>query len=285
MVRGTLIPNQSRKHKEFPAMTIYKPYTYLIGWSHLNKYYYGVRYAKGCNPNDLWKDYFTSSRYVQELRKIEGEPDIIQIRKTFNCSTKACIWEQKILKRLKVWQNDKWINKGYHNLYHKSDGSTSKLISEKTKIAMNNSDLRKHLSEKAKQRGIPKLCCLICKIEIDNANFKRHLNKHDGITVFYINNGIIQKRITNINEVLNGWSKGRLSPPDETREKISKANKGKKRPAISKANKGRKFSNEHKNNLSLIASKRKLITNGPKRKWINEDNKLPNGWVYVKSQD
>lgn len=30
-------------------------YTYLIGWSSHNKFYYGVRYAKGSNPNELWK--------------------------------------------------------------------------------------------------------------------------------------------------------------------------------------------------------------------------------------
>jgi len=29
-------------------------YTYLIGWSKLKKYYYGVRFAKKSNPKDLW---------------------------------------------------------------------------------------------------------------------------------------------------------------------------------------------------------------------------------------
>ncbi len=64
-------------------MSIYIPYTYIIGWSLYNKYYYGVRYAKNCNPNDLWKTYFTSSKYVKEFRNNHGEPDIIQVRKTF----------------------------------------------------------------------------------------------------------------------------------------------------------------------------------------------------------
>ncbi len=264
-------------------MTIYKPYTYLIGWSNLNKYYYGVRYAKGCNPDDLWKKYFTSSSYVSQLREDMGEPDIIKIRKTFDSAEKACLWEQKVLKKLKVWENQKWINKGYHGLYHKADGSTSKLISKNTRLAMDNDKLKKHLSKKAKQRGIAKVCCLVCKKEIDIANFKRHLDSHNGIKVFYITNGICQKRITDESQIPKGWKKGRLPLPKEMGKKISKANKGKKRPNISKANKGRKFTDEHKNKISNIASKRKLITNGNQRKWLHECDVLPKDWWYVKS--
>ena len=65
-------------------------YTYLIGWSKLNKWYYGVRYAnKIIAENDLWVKYFTSSRHVKNFRKIHGEPDIIKIRKKFNKKEKA----------------------------------------------------------------------------------------------------------------------------------------------------------------------------------------------------
>jgi hypothetical protein len=86
-------------------------YTYLIGWSKLNKFYYGVRYSKNCTPEDLWKTYFTSSKYVRKFRKENGEPDIIQIRKTFNDSLKARLFENKVLKRLNVIKNEKWLNK------------------------------------------------------------------------------------------------------------------------------------------------------------------------------
>lgn len=44
-------------------------YTYLIGWSNHNKWYYGRRTAKNCHPNEFWKTYFTSSKYVKEFRK------------------------------------------------------------------------------------------------------------------------------------------------------------------------------------------------------------------------
>lgn len=98
-------------------MPIYTPYTYLVGWSAHNKYYYGVRYAKetnclyesGCHPDDLWKTYFTSSEIVKKYRKTYGEPDIIQVRRTFDCPIKAQVWEVKVLKRIGI-QNEKWIN-------------------------------------------------------------------------------------------------------------------------------------------------------------------------------
>lgn len=91
-------------------MHIYTPYTYLIGWSSYNKWYYGVRYAKGCHPKDLWVTYFTSSRHVKQFRESHGEPDIIQIRKTFSNSPEALAWEEKVLKRMNVAYDGRWIN-------------------------------------------------------------------------------------------------------------------------------------------------------------------------------
>lgn len=35
-------------------MDIYTPYTYLIGWSKQNKFYYGRRTAKNCHPKEFW---------------------------------------------------------------------------------------------------------------------------------------------------------------------------------------------------------------------------------------
>lgn len=86
------------------------PYTYLIGWSKLNIWYYGVRYANNCRPEDLWKTYFTSSQHVQNFRKMHGDPDIIEIRKTFSDKQKAQLWESNVLKRLKVTETNKWLN-------------------------------------------------------------------------------------------------------------------------------------------------------------------------------
>ena len=86
------------------------PYTYLIGWTNHNKWYYGVRFAKGCAPNDLWIKYFTSSKVVKEFYSNYGNPDIIQIRKTFNTVDSARQWESNVLKKMNVINEDKWLN-------------------------------------------------------------------------------------------------------------------------------------------------------------------------------
>lgn len=101
-------------------MKTYTPYTYLVGWTNLNKYYYGVRtashnttrclYETGCHPDDLWVTYFTSSEHVKKFREEHGEPDVIQIRRTFNDAESAKKWEHKVLRRMKVVSNEQFIN-------------------------------------------------------------------------------------------------------------------------------------------------------------------------------
>ncbi len=99
------------------------PYTYLIGWKSLNRWYYGVEYKSAnaiANPLNLFDKesphpYFTSSKEVKYMIKQFGNPDHIEIRRTFNCPIKAVEWEQRVLKRMKVVEDEKWINKSYHN--------------------------------------------------------------------------------------------------------------------------------------------------------------------------
>jgi hypothetical protein len=96
----------------------YTPYTYLIGWSKLDKWYYGSRYAtktkclyeSGCHPDDFWVTYHTSSNIVTAFREEHGEPDVIEIRKTFSAADDAKAWEHRILQRMNVVKNDKWLN-------------------------------------------------------------------------------------------------------------------------------------------------------------------------------
>lgn len=87
------------------------PYTYLIGWPELNTWYYGVRFAKKCNPSDLWNPYKTSSRHVKQFTAIHGDPPVKLVRKTFSDAISARVWESKVLKRLKVVQDIRWLNK------------------------------------------------------------------------------------------------------------------------------------------------------------------------------
>ena len=88
-----------------------KPYTYLIGWPEHNTWYYGVRYATGCNPSDLWNPYTTSSKHVTAFVAEHGAPSVREIRRTFKNTIQARFWEERVLKRMKVVGNDRWLNK------------------------------------------------------------------------------------------------------------------------------------------------------------------------------
>ena len=91
-------------------MSIYRPYTYLIGWSKHNKFYYGVRYAKKCNPSDLWNTYFTSSKHVKSFCSKHGDPDIIQIRKVFANSESAREWENNVINKMNLVERKDFLN-------------------------------------------------------------------------------------------------------------------------------------------------------------------------------
>ncbi len=97
-------------------MAIHVPYTYLIGWTKINKYYYGVRYAKGCSPEDLWTSYFTSSKLVEDMRQLYGEPDVVRVRRVFDCREKAVLWEAKVLSRMRVLKESKWLNQNVQGM-------------------------------------------------------------------------------------------------------------------------------------------------------------------------
>jgi len=87
------------------------PFTYLVKHIPTNRYYYGVKYKKGCHPYDLWTKYFTSSKKVKGLiRKYGKKSFIFEIRKTFKTAQQAVNWEYKVLKRMKVIHRDDFLN-------------------------------------------------------------------------------------------------------------------------------------------------------------------------------
>ena len=120
-------------------MDIYtRPFTYLIGWSKLDKWYYGVKYAKGTQPNDLWNTYFTSSKYVKQLRENHGEPDVIQIRKTFDNQEKARDWESIVLKRMRVRIDERFLNKTDNKTYSDKPDNFREITSQLQKDLFEN---------------------------------------------------------------------------------------------------------------------------------------------------
>lgn len=149
------------------------PYTYLIGWTRLNKWYYGVRYSKTCNPSDLWVSYFTSSKYVKQFIMEHGEPDLVTIRRRFTNPQSARKWEHTVCRRLDVAANNKWIN--LHNGGEKfmcnghsqetraklSKASKGRVVSQASRERIGNLNRGKKLSKQTRDKlsksrmGIP----------------------------------------------------------------------------------------------------------------------------------
>lgn len=92
-------------------MDIYsnQPYLYVIGWTNLNKWYIGCRYAKGCHPGDLWVSYFTSSEVVREYRANYGEPDHKEIL-LIGDILMVYRSEQSIISDFKLTHDPEWLN-------------------------------------------------------------------------------------------------------------------------------------------------------------------------------
>lgn len=118
-------------------MTI--PYTYLIVFKPTGQKYYGCRYAINCNPNDLWKTYFTSSKEIKKLRETFGNDAFeFQIRQKFQTSEQAIKWEFKFLTRVNAARSPDWLNN------HNGDGRINggflgKSHSLETKLKMSSS--------------------------------------------------------------------------------------------------------------------------------------------------
>jgi hypothetical protein len=177
-------------------MDIYQPYTYLIGWSKINKWYYGAEYGyktKIANPNNLWTTYFTSSETVAAYREIHGEPDIIQVRRTFKTAPAALIWEQNVLRKLDALHSIKWLNKNNGGTkIGPTKGNTAPRTLKQKEAASNNLRLtmskrkygvflnRKHSSESIEKMKKPrvKIKCSHCHVVGGSNLMKRwHFDK------------------------------------------------------------------------------------------------------------
>ena len=90
------------------------PYSYFLYHKPTGLKYYGIKYGKHCHPDQLWVKYFSSSKIVQQLIKEYGKDSFdCTVRKIFTSSSKALLWEHKVLRRLDAANKEDWINR--HN--------------------------------------------------------------------------------------------------------------------------------------------------------------------------
>jgi hypothetical protein len=91
----------------------YIPFVYIIKNKTTQLKYLGVKYAKGCNPTDMWTSYFTSSKLVKKLINQFGYDDwIIKIIHQFpNDPEAAILKEASYFKYLRI--RDDYLNITY----------------------------------------------------------------------------------------------------------------------------------------------------------------------------
>lgn len=198
------------------------PYTYLLKCIPENTFYYGVRYAKYCNPSDFWVTYKTSSKHVAVLIEKYGlDAFEFQIRKTFSSKDLAIRWENKVLLKLDVINRKDFINRTTNKAISEEDanrGRANRISTEKHKNAVSlvgksnigkkhtvetknklslyllgnkrklgikeSDDTRRKKSETRTGLITPKCSCIICKRIISNSQIKKHFNhKHNGTII------------------------------------------------------------------------------------------------------
>jgi len=181
-----------------------------------------VRYASSCSPSDFWVSYFTSSKYVKDFVEQYGDPDIIQIRKTFSTADDARFWEHKVLKRLGVVSNPIFLNesdglsisleaalKGSKqkkplSMRQKiSDYRTGKITSEKTRESISRSKKGVSLSEEARSNR---------KITMNNPVVKEKLSEIGKTKIGDLNNFYGKSHSEQTKKTISEKKKGSIPP-------------------------------------------------------------------------
>ena len=244
------------------------PYTYLIGWTSLNKYYYGRRTAENCNPTDFWKTYFTSSTIVSEFVKTHGEPDLVEIRKIFDndADLKSRIiqcanWENRFLTRVRAARNPKFLNKSNGDAKFDASGMATVIdtLTGETKQVL---ICEFNASDRYKGIGVGTVAVTIrssgksTKVSTTEYHTNKHLYKHHSsgfITVTEIFTGkkikIDTEKFHNNRDLYHHHSDGCILSK-ESRKKISIGNTDKPKSEshkqnISKSLTGKKKTPEH----------------------------------------
>lgn len=179
-----------------------RPFVYVVMWTRLNQAYIGVRYARGCDPSDLWNTYFTSSEYVAKFREQNGEPDHIEVLETFLTAREAIEAEKEIISTFELHRSPVFLNMNSAGTFVMTDEIRQKISSSKMGLKHSEAS-RLKMSETRKGRVMSEETR--AKISASRKGWK-------------VNEETKAK--------LSKSLKGRQFSEDH-REKISKANKGK----------------------------------------------------------
>lgn len=215
-----------RSNKHYPKGT---PFTYLIGWTELNIYYYGVRYSKTCHPNDLWNTYFTSSKHVKKFRKENGEPNLIKIDYVFDYGEEAREYEELFIMENNCVYDQKWLNLcGGGKHFCVTPESIEKTI-KGLKGKKQSEESNKKRADALRGRKVPEEVCQ--KISMA----KKGIKQPESI-----------ERLANFNRGKKHSEESRIKMSESAKGKL-KSEETKRR--MSESMKGKPKSEEHKQNL------------------------------------
>ena len=180
---------------------------------------------------------------VKEYREKYGEPDVIEIRQTFNDSLQAREWEHKIIDKMKMCQNDRWLNKG--NGQPPGIAWNKGLTKETDERLLKLSD---SISRNSWNKGLTKETDERLKIHSETMSNKPSPNKGKVFSEEW-KESLSQSHLGNHHS-------------DETKKKMSQTRKGRKHSeehtrAISQSLLGKRLSDAHKESLRKGWIKRK----------------------------
>lgn len=209
-------------------------YTYLIGWRLLDVWYYGVRTANKVLPeDDLWVDYFTSSKSVKHFVSVYGDPDVIRIHKRFSNIQEAQSYEVKFLQRVNAKDSIRWLNQNdVHappTLVGRKNGFFGKTHSDEQKAKWKVSRKGTIVPDEVKQKLKGRIPWNKGKESSDET--KQKMSEARAGKYFGENNNFYGKTHTNESkQKMSDAKKGKLIGPhsSSTVKKISEARKGKR---------------------------------------------------------
>lgn len=198
-------------------------YTYFLKWSD-GKMYYGCRYAKGCDPSDLWESYFTSSEYIPK-----ETPTVIKVTRVFGENVSDCRnHESRFLKKVGAVKSDMWYNRtDIDNFYNDKPHSdkTKQKISDSLLGIKYSEERNKKVSDSLRGRTLSeehrKNIAKATSGRIGGMTDKKHTNatkkkmsesakkrKPNAKGTIWITNGIIRKRIHKDDNIPHGFKRG-----------------------------------------------------------------------------
>jgi hypothetical protein len=177
----------------------------------------------------LWKKYFTSSKLVKNIRENHGEPNVIQIRKKFNDKISTRLWEIKVIKRMNIVRDKRFLNQ-------RNPGGLDDFIRKKGSVPWNKGKIgvQKSIFKGVTNRYSDEQLALIkknTKIAMNNIDpeFKStyYKNRDSCNNRLWINKDGKHKRIKpeDLNKFLvENWAVGRIMNHDVTGKFITREN-------------------------------------------------------------